>query len=94
MTASLSLLSVAAAGPRLAVVACAQQAPRLAIAMWQALTVSAVLAVVLAGVTLLISIVTLAAGLGAIVHGLRREHRHGVRLAGLLPRQAARCRSG
>ncbi len=72
MTAGLSLLSIAAAivflGPRLAVVSWAQQAPRLAIAMWQALTVSAVLAVVLAGVTMLIPITTLAGGLGAIVH--------------------------
>ena len=72
MTAGLSLLCIAATilllGPRVAVTAWGQQAPRLAIAMWQALTVSAVITAVLAGVTLLIPITALAGGLGAIVH--------------------------
>ena len=72
MIASLSLLCVAAAilvvGPRLAAASWTQQAPRLAIFAWQALTVSAVGTVALAGVTLLIPITALAGDLGAIVH--------------------------
>ena len=72
MIASLSLLCVAAAtvaiGPRLASASWTQQAPRVAIFTWQALTVSAVGTVVLAGVTLLIPITALAGDLGAIVH--------------------------
>lgn len=72
MIASLSLLGLAAAllviGPRLARAPWTQQAPRLAILTWQALTVSAVAAVVLAGVTLLIPTTALAGDLGAIVH--------------------------
>ena len=72
MIASLSLLFVAAAilvgGPRLASASWTQQAPRLAIFTWQALTLSALGTVVLAGVTLLIPITTLAGDLGAIVH--------------------------
>ena len=72
MIASLSLLSVAAAilvlGPRLASASWSQQAPRVAILTWQALTLSAVGTLVLAGVTLLIPITALAGGLGAIVH--------------------------
>lgn len=72
MIASLSLLTVAAVllagGPRLAAAAWTRQAPRLAIFTWQALTVSAVVTVVLAGVTLLIPVTALAGDLGAIVH--------------------------
>ena len=72
MIASLSLLCVAAAvlvvGPRLASASWTQQAPRVAIFTWQALTLSAVGTVVLAGVTLLIPITALAGDLGAIVH--------------------------
>ena len=72
MIASLSLLSVAAAilvvGPRLASASWTQQAPRVAIFTWQALTLSAVGTVVLAGITLLIPITALAGDLGAIVH--------------------------
>jgi Zn-dependent protease with chaperone function len=72
MIASLSLLSVAAAillmGPRLASASWTRQAPRVAILTWQALTVSVVVTVVLAGVTLLIPITALAGDLGAIVH--------------------------
>ena len=72
MIPSLSLLCVAAAiviiGPRLASASWTQQVPRLAIVTWQALTVSAVGAVVLAGVTLLIPITALAGDLAAIVH--------------------------
>ncbi|WP_116453453.1 M56 family metallopeptidase [Blastococcus litoris] len=71
MIASLGLLSVAAAilvvGPRLAAATWVQQAPRLAIIAWQAMTVSAVAAVVLAGVTLLIPITVLAGDLGALI---------------------------
>lgn len=93
MTASVSLLSVTAAGPHLAVVAWAQQAPRLAIAMRQALTVSAVLAVVLAGVTLLIPITTLAAGLGAIVDACAVSTATAYGSSDFFPRQTARCRS-
>ena len=70
--ASLSLLCVAVAiltvGPRLASASWTQQAPRVAILTWQSLTVSAVVTVVLAGVTLLIPITALAGDLGAIVH--------------------------
>ena len=72
MIASLSLLCVAAAilalGPRLASASWTQQAPRVAIFVWQALTVSAVGTVVLAGITLLIPITALADDIGAIVH--------------------------
>lgn len=72
MIASLTLLSVAAAilvvGPRLASASWTLQAPRVAIFAWQALTVSAVGTVVLAGVTLLIPITALAGDLGAVVH--------------------------
>ncbi|MBN1092143.1 M56 family metallopeptidase [Blastococcus sp. TML/M2B] len=72
MIASLSLLCVAAAillvGPRLASAPWARQAPRVAIFAWQALTISAVITVVLAGVTLLIPITALAGDLGAVVH--------------------------
>ena len=71
MIASLSLLFVASAilviGPGLAAASWTQQAPRLAIFTWQALTVSAVATAVLAGVTLLIPITALASDLGAIV---------------------------
>lgn len=72
MIASLSLLAVGLAllslGPRLAGAPWVLQAPRLAVLTWQAVTVSAVLAVVLAGVTLLIPVTALADDLGAIVH--------------------------
>lgn len=72
MIVSLVLLGVASAilmlGPRLALAAWTKQAPRVAILAWQALTVSAVAAVVLAGVTFLIPITALAGDLGAIVH--------------------------
>lgn len=72
MIASLSLLSVAAVvlvlGPRLASASWTQMAPRVAIFTWQALTVSAVITVMLAGLTLLIPITALAGDLGAIVH--------------------------
>ena len=72
MIASLSLLWVAAAilvlGPRLAAASWTRQAPRVAIFTWQALTVSAVVTVMLAGLTLLIPITALAGDLGAIVH--------------------------
>ena len=66
MIASLSLLGLAAVllivGPRLATAPWTQQAPRLAVLTWQALTVSVVAAVVLAGVTLLIPTTALASG--------------------------------
>lgn len=72
MIASLSLLCVAAVilmvGPRLAATSWVQQAPRVAIFAWQAMTVSAVVAVVLAGVTSLIPITALAGDLGGIIH--------------------------
>ena len=72
MIASLSLLGLAAVllivGPRLATASWTQQAPRLAVLTWQALTVSVVAALVLAGVTLLIPTTALASDLGAIVH--------------------------
>lgn len=72
MIATLGLLCVAAAllllGPRLAASSWVQQAPRLAIVAWQAMTVSAVGTVVLAGLTALIPITALAGDLGAIVH--------------------------
>ena len=71
MIASLALVCVAAAilvlGPRLAAASWVQQAPRVAIFAWQAMTVSALVAVVLAGVTLLIPITALANDLGAII---------------------------
>jgi Zn-dependent protease with chaperone function len=72
MNASVGLLVIASAilvvGPRLAAAPWTHQAPRLAIVTWQALTVSSVVAVVLAGVTLLIPTTALAGGVGAIVH--------------------------
>ncbi|MCA0143834.1 M56 family metallopeptidase [Blastococcus sp. LR1] len=72
MIASLTLLCVAAAivtmGPRLHAASWTRQAPRLGIFTWQAMTVSAVVTVVLAGVTLLIPMTALAGDLGAIVH--------------------------
>ena len=72
MMASLSLLCVAAVilivGPRLAATSWVQQAPRVAIFAWQAMTVSAVAAAVLAGVTLLIPLTALAGDLGSIIH--------------------------
>jgi Zn-dependent protease with chaperone function len=72
MIASWSLLMSAAVmlvlGPRLAAASWTRQAPRLGIFTWQALTVSTVVAVVLAGVTLLIPTTELAGELGAIVH--------------------------
>lgn len=72
MIAGLSLLvtglAILVIGPRLATATWTQQAPRLAIFAWQALTVGTVGAVVLAGVTLLIPITVLADDLGAIVH--------------------------
>ncbi|WP_409331997.1 M56 family metallopeptidase [Trujillonella humicola] len=72
MIASLSLLAIGLTllvlGPRLASAPWTHQAPRLAILTWQAVTVSAVLAVVLAGVTMLIPITALAHDLGDIVH--------------------------
>lgn len=55
-------------GPRLATAAWPTQAPRLAILAWQALTFSALAAFVLAGVTLLIPVTTLADDLGAVFH--------------------------
>lgn len=72
MTASLGLLCVAAAiltvGPRLASAVWVVRAPRVAIFAWQAMTVSVVAAVVLAGVTSLIPITALAGDLGTIIH--------------------------
>lgn len=72
MIASLALaaigLAILVAGPRLASTSWPTQAPRLAILAWQALTFSAVTAVVLAGFTLLIPITALAGGLGAVFH--------------------------
>ncbi|MGX5653963.1 M56 family metallopeptidase [Geodermatophilus nigrescens] len=72
MIASLALLAIGVVllvfGPRLAAARWTRQAPRLAILTWQALTVAAVAAVVLAGVTSLIPITALADDLGAIVH--------------------------
>lgn len=72
MIVSLSLLWLAAAilliGPRLASAAWTRHAPRVAIFTWQALTVSAVITVMLAGLTLLIPVTALSGGLGAIVH--------------------------
>ena len=56
------------AGPRLVTAAWPTQAPRLAILAWQALTFSVLAAFVLAGVTLLISVTTLAGDLGAVFH--------------------------
>lgn len=72
MIASLGLLAVATAilvlGPRLAAASWVRQAPRMAIFAWQAMTVSAVVAVVLAGVTSLIPITAMAGDLGTIIH--------------------------
>ncbi|SDG07207.1 Zn-dependent protease with chaperone function [Blastococcus aurantiacus] len=72
MIAGLSLLATAsvvlALGPRLATTPWTQQAPRLAIMTWQALTVSVVVTVALAGVTMLIPLTALAGGLGGMVH--------------------------
>lgn len=72
MIASLSLFCVAAAilalGPRLASASWTLQAPRVAIFTWQALTVGGAITMMLAGLTLLIPITTLAGDLGAIVH--------------------------
>ena len=108
MTATLSLLAVAVAilfaGPRLSSATWTRQAPRLAIFTWQALTVSTVLAVILAGVTLLIPITALAGNLGAIVHacaisvataygssGLFTGQLLGAVLAGVLPAWVTVC---
>ena len=89
MTVTLSLLAVAGlilfAGPRLSFAAWTRQAPRLAIFTWQALTVSTVLAVVLAGVTLLIPITALAGNLGAIVHACAISVATAYGSSGILP---------
>ncbi|GAA4756197.1 M56 family metallopeptidase [Modestobacter marinus] len=61
-------VAILVAGPRLANAAWTTQAPRLGILAWQALTFTAVAAFVLAGVTQLIPITTLADGLGAVFH--------------------------
>lgn len=72
MIAGLSLLAIAgivlAWGSRLAAAPWTQHTPRLAILTWQALSVTAVVAAVLAGVTMLIPLTTLAGDLGGIVH--------------------------
>lgn len=89
MTVTLLLLAVAAvvliAGPRLSTASWTQRAPRLAIFTWQALTVSAVLAVILAGVTLLIPVTALAGNLGAIVHACAVSVATAYGPSGLLP---------
>lgn len=72
MTAGLALtvtgVAILVGGPRLASAGWTTQAPRLAILAWQALTFSAVAAFVLAGVTLLIPVTTLAGDLGVVFH--------------------------
>ena len=89
MTATLTLLAVGAvllvAGPHLSTASWTQRAPRLAIFTWQALTVSAVLAVILAGVTLLIPVTALAGDLGAIVHACAVSVATAYGSSGLLP---------
>ncbi|MGY5884372.1 M56 family metallopeptidase [Modestobacter lacusdianchii] len=108
MSASLALAAIGVAvlvlGPRLVDAGWTAQAPRLAILAWQALTFTAVATFVLAGVTLLIPITTLAGGLGRVFHACAESVANaygsaefpsgalvGILLAGLMPLWVLSC---